>query len=191
MLVTGFEPFGEHKTNASWEAVRTLRDQRPPGFELTVALLPVVYDAVSEGLPQLLTAVRPDLTVLCGVSGKATKLRLEAAGTNAIGTSPDNLGRRPMGSTGRLDGPTERRTELPLEAMIRAASGVGDGAVRSDDAGDYLCNFAYYRALEWLDHQGEPARAVFLHVPVLGRVWTPPVLAEGIERIVRAALQEI
>jgi hypothetical protein len=35
----------------------------------------------------------------------------------------------------------------------------------SRSAGRYLCNFLYYRALDWASRQDKPTLAVFVHIP--------------------------
>lgn len=66
-LLTGFEPFGVHATNPSWDAIRTLERTPLDDWTLTVARLPVDYRAVAECLPQLLAERAPALILHLGV----------------------------------------------------------------------------------------------------------------------------
>jgi pyroglutamyl-peptidase len=43
ILVTGFEPFGHHVINPSWEVMKTLDGSTIAGHRVTSHLLPVVY----------------------------------------------------------------------------------------------------------------------------------------------------
>lgn len=58
VLVTGFGPFGKHKVNASWEAVKELYERRDElrelhNINLIIDHIPVAYDHVTEKIPQL------------------------------------------------------------------------------------------------------------------------------------------
>lgn len=59
ILVTGFGPFGEHKVNASWEAVKLLRDREINGAKIVVEEIPVVYTYVEEQVPLLWKRYNP------------------------------------------------------------------------------------------------------------------------------------
>lgn len=59
IVVTGFGPFGTHKVNASWEAVKLLREksgsklQQLYNIDLIIEEIPVVYDHVASRVPQI------------------------------------------------------------------------------------------------------------------------------------------
>lgn len=53
--------------------------------------------------------------------------------------------------------------------LVAAARAAGIDARPSRDAGDYLCNYAYWRALEAAGQPGGPRTVVFVHVPDVGK----------------------
>jgi hypothetical protein len=123
LLLTGFEPFGHHARNISWEVAQLLQGEAVHGLRVATACLPVEYgtriahapmwrhashhvaalrwhrthlEAVRERVP-LLWQQYPDtaLCVHCGV-GLPGQLRLEARARNGPYTSPDNLHTAPL-----------------------------------------------------------------------------------------------
>jgi pyroglutamyl-peptidase len=54
---------------------------------------------------------------------------------------------------------------LPVEAIASALQAKGTPAQVSNSAGDYLCNYLYYRSLAHLETLHNPPRAGFLHIP--------------------------
>lgn len=62
VLVTGFGPFGNHKVNASWEAVKALpikQLEQTHNVEIITAEIPVSYAHVSTEIPRLLKLHNP------------------------------------------------------------------------------------------------------------------------------------
>ncbi|KAK2822221.1 hypothetical protein Q5P01_022286 [Channa striata] len=117
VIVTGFEPFGEHAVNASWVAVQEL-EQLGLGkaVELYVREVPVEYQAVQSLLPSLWKEHEPQLVVHVGVSGLATTVTLEQCGHNKG---------------------CKRVNDSNLGMTVSV----------SKDAGRYLCDYTYYTSL--------------------------------------------
>lgn len=59
VVVTGFGPFGEHKINASWEAVKLLPKYRIPEVNIFVEEIPVEYNTVEQKVPDLWKKYNP------------------------------------------------------------------------------------------------------------------------------------
>lgn len=53
VLVTGFGPFHEHKTNASWQSVKLLPKYSNKNLNIIVEEIPVVYECVDNIVPTL------------------------------------------------------------------------------------------------------------------------------------------
>jgi pyroglutamyl-peptidase len=53
--------------------------------------------------------------------------------------------------------------------LLRAALGTGIDARPSRDAGNYLCNYLSWRAIESVGSNDDLRRAAFVHIPPLGR----------------------
>src|SRR5207253_2401853 len=67
---------------------------------------------------------------------------------------------------------------LPLGAMLEALVAEGVPAYVSNTAGTYLCNQTLYGTLHRLAERGHPARAGFIHLPLLPAM----VAASGLEQ---------
>lgn len=143
-LVTGFGPFGAIEENPSaWLAEHSGRD-----FQL----LDVSYAAVEAWLesdPEF------DRLLMIGVSANRPTMSLELIGRNVTGQALDI---DQIGGPAMIDG-----RDLPQlgSTLFHGITELPTGIEFSHTAGDYLCNFSLFRAL-----QRFPARKVgFLHIP--------------------------
>lgn len=62
VLVTGFGPFGEHKINASWEAVKLLPEYDLQGINLFIEEIEVAYTTVERKVPLLWKEINPTVS---------------------------------------------------------------------------------------------------------------------------------
>ena len=150
VLVTGFLPFGDHAVNPS--ALLAESCGRP--FEI----VEVSFVAVDAFLDRLRSTPAPDVLLMLGLRGGGTTLDLEMVARNHVGPSPDMRGE--IRGPGPIDpaGPGLLTTTL-FAALPPVATELFSP---SDDAGCYLCNYIYYRALRLLP---PPTRVGFVHVP--------------------------
>lgn len=117
--------------------------------------LPVNTDLAWAKLNEAIDQIQPQLLICCGMAAARSHLCLETGATLQA----------------------ERRwCRLPLATWITDLPGV----VLSDDAGRFVCNALYYRALSL------PIPAVFVHVPRPAQGWEQPMIA-----IVRRAAQSL
>ena len=68
VLVTGFGPFGEHKTNASWESVKLLSAtdiEKELAIQLITMEIPVDYSYVQQKIPALWDVYKPQVDSKC------------------------------------------------------------------------------------------------------------------------------
>ncbi|HVL39227.1 MAG TPA: hypothetical protein VM328_07535 [Fimbriimonadaceae bacterium] len=149
IFVTGFGPFGDIADNPSSELARAAGCP----FEI----LEVSYRFVEDWLASLDLAAFETL-LLIGVAAKADKMRIEMVARNTVGGTADVRGEvwGPMAicprSAPQLSGSLWRDPELLVET---------EDWVASVDAGTYLCNYVYFRALQRFPDN----RVGFLHVP--------------------------
>ena len=87
---------------------------------------------------------------------------------------PDNAGYRASGEPCVPGGPAAYFSTLPLAAMLKALVDEGIPAYTSSTAGTYLCNQTMYTTLHALAQRRHPARAGFIHLPLL-----PSMVAAG------------
>src|SRR5205823_6335622 len=57
------------------------------------------------------------------------------------------------------------RGRVPFSRLLAAARATRVKTIMSRDAGTYVCNYTYWRALEAAASPGGPRRVVFVHVP--------------------------
>ena len=170
ILLTGFEPFGPHAVNSSWEAVSLL--QSVPGT--TVRRLPVDHERAAAGITALLDQLRPRIVILCGLAAKADRLRLETQARK-----PPALGVR--------DGPDHLSGHWPFEESLAALAAADLPAGLSDDAGQYVCETTYWAALDQCRRPPAPVRIVFLHLPDLSDLWPKARLAQAVSTLIGVA----
>jgi len=171
ILITGFGRFPGSPVNPSgMVAVRLARRRRPAfaGTRRVAHIFATRYDAVDREFPALLARERPDIVVLFGVAPRSRHVRIEERARNRRSVLfPDAGGYRPT-ALAITPGAAARRNPLPLAGLIQAARVAGVRAVRSRNAGTYLCNYAYWRALAAAAVPGGPDLAIFVHVPPSG-----------------------
>jgi len=170
LLVTGFGPFPGVPVNPSAVVARRLgelaRRHGLAGGDVRVLILPTAYGAIPTLLEAAL-AEAPGAVLMLGVARRATRVRVETRARNrASRLFPDASGTVARCLTLAAGGPAERRTGAagPALATLRRS---GIAAIPSQDAGRYLCNAAYFRAL------AEKTPVLFVHIPPLPRAGRP------------------
>jgi pyroglutamyl-peptidase len=169
-LVTGFEPFGEHRTNSSWEAIRRLRSGWPE--DIVSLELPVDHRLAHELLRQTLDERAPH-AVLCPGLAKGNVFRVEH---NA--RRPSMLG--DASEQERLEG------RWPWLEMHAALGQTGVQVIDSHDAGQYVCESTYWSLLAYAGNARPPEFAAFLHVPHESDDNPLDRIAAAVDSVVRA-----
>jgi pyroglutamyl-peptidase len=176
ILVTGFGPFPGAHSNPTGELVRALARLRSPGLaavRVIAHVFPTSYAAVDAELPALLEQHRPDALVMFGLAARTAHLRIETCARNArSGLLADASGRLPVTRHIRAGAPSRIVGRAPFERLAIALRAAGLPAGLSHNAGRYLCNYAYWRAIERTDAP-TPRIVVFVHVPKLGTLSRP------------------
>ena len=122
---------------------------------MTCRILTTAYATLPTELDPLL-ADRPDAVLLIGVAGRETRIRVEARGTSRRSALfPDASGKK----AGAAAGSDQRWTRLVPEKALRELRRQNLPSRISRDAGRYLCNASYYRALAL------PCPVLFIHIP--------------------------
>ncbi len=166
ILLIGFGPFPGAPFNPSALLVDALTRRRRPALANTVRsthVLATTYKAVDADLPKLL-AEKPDIILMFGLAARRRHLCIETRARNAVSLLfPDASGYRPARAAIMPGGPTALRGDAPFARLCGALRAHHVPARLSRDAGRYLCNYAYWRALEQA-HSGRPL-VQFVHIP--------------------------
>lgn len=172
ILLSGFEPFGEFKSNPTERLVAELGKERFP-FALETVLLPVSFQNAFERLKTEIDRVRPHYVVCTGLAGERDQITPERVAINCLEAPiPDNDGVQPQGL--RIDATQADGifSDLPLDELVRACRAHQIKSAVSNSAGTYVCNYLMFRTLVYAKSLG--FKAGFIHVPP-----TPDMKAAG------------
>jgi pyroglutamyl-peptidase len=170
IVLAGFGPFPGAPVNPSGALAKALvRSRRPAlaGLDRAASLFATSYAAVDRGLPKLF-AEKPDVVLVFGLAGRRREVCIETRARNAVSVLfPDASGHRPSHSVIKLGGPRALIGHAPFAQLVGAVRSCKVPVRLSRDAGRYLCNYIYWRALERAS-EGRPL-VQFVHIPALSR----------------------
>lgn len=171
ILLTGFEPFGEHRINPSAAIAAALDGELCGGACIRSATLPVDSARLGAALREALAATRPALVLALGLAAGRAALNVERIAVNVRDFAiADNAGTQVVGEPVVPGGPAAYLATVPVRQMVVAMRAVGVPACLSDTAGTYLCNQALYMlchlAATWQE-AGPAPQCGFIHVPCL------------------------
>lgn len=168
VLVTGYEPFGDHEANPSADLARRLDGETVAGHGVAGHVLPVVFEEAGDELRRLVDDHRPAAVVATGLAGGRAGVSVERVGVNAndhAGT-PDNADAEPHDERIRDgDAPAAYFATLPVVEAVEAVLARGIPARVSNTAGTHLCNNALYTVRAHVEREGLDVPAGFVHLP--------------------------
>lgn len=177
VLITGFGPFPGAPFNPSGPLAQALARRRRPALaeaRRIAHVFPTSYAAVDRELPELFARHRPDVVMMFGLAARTPFVRIESRARNACSVLfADAEGRLPAARAIVPEGPSSLRPHLPCAPLLVAARSARVDTRLSRDAGRYLCNYAYWRALEAAATQPARPRVQFVHIPRLRRPGEP------------------
>jgi len=165
VVIAGFGPFPGAPSNPSGRLALALARRRRPalaGIEVTSHVFATAYHAVDRDLPKLL-ARKPDVLLIFGLAGRRQHISIETRARNARSILfPDVSGWRPERE---VIEPGQRALTgmAPFPHLLNALRRTALPARLSRDAGTYLCNYAYWRALQGV--RDDRPLVQFVHIP--------------------------
>lgn len=169
LLITGFGAFPGARFNPTARLVKKLARIRRPAFAQARTVTHVFstqYAAVDRELPELMRQHRPDVILLLGLAARSKHLRIEMRARNMLSIlAADAQGFAPRHGAIRMGAPADRRARTSSARVLAATRGFGVRTKLSRDAGGYVCNYLYWRALEYAERMSKPALVQFVHVP--------------------------
>lgn len=185
VLITGFGRFPGAPFNPSGPLALALAKRRRPAFadvQRAVHVFETSYAAVDRDLPKLLAKHNPDIVLMFGLATRTPFVRIETRARNVVSILfPDVSGFRPA-DRAIAPGAPPRCGRAPFARLLGAARATGTRSRLSRDAGRYLCNYVYWRALE-ASRSGTLAQ--FTHIPPVS---SNPKRPGGKRRITQAML---
>jgi pyroglutamyl-peptidase len=164
VLLIGFGPFPGAPVNPSASLVKQLARRRRPALaalDITTHAFATAYAAVDHDLPKLLAA-KPDIILIFGLAARRRQLCIETRARNAVSLLfPDTHGFRPRHGVIARGRPSSRNGNAPFVRLLGAARSRAVSVRLSRDAGRYLCNYSYWRALE----RSGGSLVQFVHIP--------------------------
>ncbi|MEM4780053.1 MAG: pyrrolidone-carboxylate peptidase [Halalkalicoccus sp.] len=170
VLLTGYEPFGEHTNNPSETLARDLDGERVSGREVVGRVLPVEFGRAGKALETAIDEIDPELVLSTGLAAGRSTVSVERVAINVTeaGETPDNAGETPRNERIAPDGPDAYLATVPVVEWVETLLEAGIPARVSNTAGTHCCNHALYTARRYTD-----APAGFVHLPL-----TPEMAAE-------------
>jgi pyroglutamyl-peptidase len=170
ILITGFGRFAGAPFNPTEKLARRLATTRRPALadtSRTTHVFRTSYAAVEDELPKLIARTKPDAILLLGLAGRTHYVRVETRAQNRFTlVFPDVDGQVPTRAPIRA-GQRALIGRAPFRRIVAVARAAHVPTRLSRDAGGYLCNFVYWRAIEETARQKPPPLVVFVHVPLV------------------------
>jgi pyroglutamyl-peptidase len=120
---------------------------------------------VDQQLAGLIDKHQPDAIVMFGLAGRSKAIRIETLARNRTTRVYPDIDRKIPPRASITPGASTRRGQAPFSRLAAAVRTSGLPARLSRDAGTYLCNYAYWRALEQQSRAASPRVVVFVHIP--------------------------
>jgi pyroglutamyl-peptidase len=167
VLITGFRPFPGAPANPTAAlATRLARAGRRRGIDCVAHVFATTYAAVERELPRLIAAHRPDAILMLGLAPRRAHVSIEVFARNRMSVwFPDASGVVAPRAAIAAGMSAATRGRADFSRLLAAARATRVKTLLSRDAGNYLCNYVYWRALEAAAAPDGPRRAVFVHVP--------------------------
>ena len=165
-LVTGFEPFGDSKVNASELVVTALDSLGRP--DVITEILPTSYRGSEARIGELLRVHRPRTLLMLGLAEATTKLRFEQVALNLDDSdAPDNDGEVRLRGRVVEGAPVGYWSSLELDRMADTSRRLGERVLFSHDAGGFVCNHVFFTAAHLVATVYPATRCGFVHLPAV------------------------
>lgn len=168
VLFSGFEAFGGHDQNPTALLMSALEKRLitiPEEMTIDQIVLPVTFQDSYQQLEERIISFNPDIIICFGLAEKRTSLSLESVAVNLMDARiPDNRGEQPVGQKITLSGADSYLSTLPLVGFEGALQRAGILVEQSPNAGEYVCNYLFYKLME--SNQDTGRLCGFIHVPL-------------------------
>lgn len=170
ILITGFAAFPGARHNPTSDLIAALHRRRTRfarlGIRLELRVLPVVHAGLRPLLAMLTQEIAPEAILHFGLAGRRKSISIETRARNRVSClHADAKGSSATELRLVRGGASIARARFPTEQTAAALRRAGLTSHLSHDAGDYICNAAFYYSLV----APQKAHVGFIHVPRLAR----------------------
>lgn len=165
LLVTGFEPFGEHGYNPSMMAVEELKTSFSDD-RLVFRILPVIDEAYRI-YHNMLLEIQPDMIINTGLNQNTPNILLEKTALNIVDYKGqrDNNGKTISFCRIFSDYPDAFISDIETGPLLRMLLSAHIPAVCSYHAGTFICNMVYYTSFTYFLQLKRAYNCLFIHIP--------------------------
>lgn len=120
----------------------------------------------------------PDVVLMLGLSLQAPRFRLEQVAQNRVSRSNQDISGFVPSNTKILDNAADNyETNVDLSSLVEHLKAQNFDVEVSIDAGDYVCNYIYFRTLHEIFSNQLSTQALFIHTPLSEEI----AIQEGLE----------
>lgn len=196
VLLTGFEPFGNQKINASWETIKKVKVDKVDLYKL---LVPTVFYESINVVVEKIKEINPDIVILIGEAGGRSKISLERIGINMNDARiKDNEGNKPTNEKISDKGADGYFSTLDIYRIEKVLNENSIPVKISNTAGTFVCNHLLYGVLEYIRNNHLNIACGFIHLPYLKSQAEEKklpyldidLMAEGIELVIDSEVKK-
>jgi pyroglutamyl-peptidase len=201
VLLTGFAPFMDYKTNPSGNVVRNLNGQTIGGAEVIGRVLPVEHKVAASQLHEFIVTEEPDVVIGTGIFASRGCISLENVAVNRY-FFRDTEKEDELDEALHEDGKEAYFSTLPLPAIKDVLQANGIPAEHSFTADTYVSNEVFYEIMRCAEKMNKN-KAGFIHLPLsqsnvldmahvhyMHRLGIPNMKESTMEKAVRLIIEE-
>lgn len=186
ILITGFEPFGSHKTNNSWEIVKALKNRN----EIKILCLPVSFSRAHDEVLDLIKKQSFDLIIMLGETSSTNDyIRLERVAINLKDSiNKDNDAITADEELLVEDAALAYFTKFPVKKIAGQLKEEGYPVKVTNSAGTFVCNSLYFNILHYIETNKLTTKALFIHVPSTTQIISLEEMQKTMDEIIKILL---
>ena len=186
ILITGFEPFGNHNKNNSWDIAKSFK-----GTESVIVLqLPVSFSQAHKEVIDQIEKHSFEIIIMLGeASSFVDYIRLERVAINFKDSiNGDNDGLKPDEEILIKNAPNAYFTKFPLKRIACKLKATEYPVKISTSAGTFVCNSLYFHTLHYIEATKLTTKALFIHVPSTTQIIPLEEMKNIVNEIIKISL---
>ena len=170
LLLTGFEPFGDHFVNPSEMIAKELNGQEFSKIQVIGKTIPLRFNEIKREITELIGKYEPGIIINMGQASRSA-ISIEKVAINLANTSKIayNCGSKPEEEILEPSGPTAYFSSLPIKILVEYLNENQIPSYISYSAGTFGCNQIMYHSLNHISMKKKPPSCIvgFIHLPLL------------------------